>query len=76
FSVGKAVSGEIPRAPFELKIGNHIIRNDVDAGSLTGLRKRQFGEFRVDEQLENVTVTFRHHFLEGEVAISEVVFSP
>lgn len=76
FSVGKAVSGEAPRSPFELSIGDHVIRGDVDAGSLTGLRKRQFSEFRVDEQLTNVAITFRHHFPEGQVAISEIVLAP
>ncbi len=76
FRSGLANNGVTPHLPFELQIDGKAIRNTVDAGSITNLRSRQFGEFRTTESLKNVEIVFRHHFPKGRVAIGEIVFIP
>lgn len=60
-----------------LSLGGRDIAGIVEPSrSLTGFKKRLFGEIRLAEKMENIRVEFRHEFPEDQIAIREIVLAP
>ncbi len=77
FDAGTTPTIEEAKGRSTLTIGKLTATGEVEpSSSLTGFRKRLFGEVRIAEPMEDIRVEFRHDFPDDQIAIREILFAP
>lgn len=77
FDAGRTSTDSASQNDFSLTIGDKVVHGTVEGtGALNRLRKRQFGEIRIEAPLTNTPVRFQHNLEDAQLTIREIALFP